>query len=130
MRLSTGASTILLSIATLSSRTMGDNQTAKSSASTFTVWVKERPTAAWVREWIKGAKQAVTADERSVIDGYTPRSLLEYTHVTVPAELTLGGDVTQTMVESRYVARLNGQDINSIRDTKRADHASEISMGL
>ena len=56
MRLSTGASTILLSIATLSSRTMGDNQTAKSSASTFTVWVKERPTAAWVREWSKGAK--------------------------------------------------------------------------
>ena len=69
MRPSAGASTFLFFIATLLPRAtvMGDNQTAKSGASTFSVWVKERPTAAWVREWIKGAKQAVTADERSII---------------------------------------------------------------
>ena len=52
----------------------------------------ERPLASDVLEWTRVNKPRLSADFRAIADGYTPRSLLAYSAVTVPDALVAAGD--------------------------------------
>ena len=44
--------------------------------------------ASVVIDWLKVAKPLLMADQRAIVDGKTPRSLLSYKLATVPALVT------------------------------------------
>ena len=81
--------------------TMAD--AAKSASSALALFPKERPSAEAAKDWIEAAKPLLTPDETAIVDGDTPRSLIQYTANTVPAELTEAGTVTASAVASREV---------------------------
>ena len=78
---------------------------AKHAAATLPLFLKERPLASEVKEWITAAKPLLPADQRALVDKITPRVLLAYTPATVPDALVAGGDVTAGMVATRDALR-------------------------
>ena len=53
--------------------TMADN-----ALSALPLFQKERPTAEAVRAWLDEAKLLLRPDETSLVDGYQPRTLIQY----------------------------------------------------
>ena len=61
----------------------------------------ERPKAHDVKTWAEAAKASLTADERALVEGYSPRCLMYYTVDTVPAVLTVGKGISAANVATR-----------------------------
>ena len=107
---------------------MASADAAKPSASvTLPLFAKERPLASEVHDWLESAKPLLPSDQRALIDGVTPRAIIAYTLATLPPELSVGGTVTEAMVQARVAARLAIQDSNSIKTESKAAHLSEIN---
>ena len=58
----------------------------------------EKPLAADVLEWTRVNKLRLTPDQRALVDGYVPRSLLAYAANTVPAVLVADATPTRSTV--------------------------------
>ena len=69
-----------------------------------------KPLASEVNEWLLANKPKLTSDQRAIVDGYTPRSLLAYSAVTVPAALVVGVNVTEAMVANREIVIMSRTD--------------------
>ena len=67
---------------------MSEAAAAKTAFTLLPPFEKERPKASSVLDWVKAAKALISADQRSLIEGTTPRSLLVYTPATVPPLVT------------------------------------------
>ena len=65
--------------------------TKAGASSTFPLFEKERPLASTVKEWIEQSESLLPADQRALVDGRLPRTLLQYRSVTVPPSLVLRG---------------------------------------
>ena len=78
---------------------MGD---AARSTCALPLFEKERPKSSTVLDWLKIAKPLLPADQRALIDGITPRSLLAYKPASVPPVLqAVEGGVTAATVATR-----------------------------
>ena len=66
----------------------------ESAAEALPLFPKERPSAETVKEWVEKAKPLLKPDETALIDGDEPRSLLVYTHSTLPPALVAENDPT------------------------------------
>ena len=54
----------------------------------------ERPSVGAMKEWLETARDQLTADQRSLVDGYSPRGCAALEPDTVPGVLVEGGSVT------------------------------------
>ena len=74
---------ILLCV-TVCTQAMAASADAKPGATaTFPLFEKERPLASTVKEWIEQSESLLPADQRSLVDGRRPRTLLQYRPATV-----------------------------------------------
>ena len=103
---------------------------ATTAAATLPLFLKERPLASEVKDWVTAAKPLLPADQRALVDGITPRVLIQYTHASVPAALTLGTDVTAAMVATRDALRMQIEDANNLKTLSKQAHESEIKASL
>ena len=78
--------------ALIAAKAMGDASTAKSASASVALplFPKERPLASEAKDWLDEAKILLPADQRALVDGLTPRSLLGYKPSTVPAPIASG----------------------------------------
>ena len=60
------------------------------ASSTLPLFDKERPLASTVKEWIEQSESLLPADQRALVDGRTPRTLLQYRSSAVPSSLVAG----------------------------------------
>ena len=110
--------------------TMADN-----TLSALPLFQKERPTAEAVRAWLDEAKPLLRPDETSLVDGDTPRTLIQYRDSTVPDALVAGAADATTGITAAHVATRAMQiqsvvDENSKRLEQRKSHLSEIEDGF
>ena len=97
---------------------MSEHISTKTAASVaLPVFTKERPTAEYHQEWAKAARTHFTADQLSLIDGYDPLSLLQYSSATVPGALVANesAGITPAAVAARDEARLRVRIVASTR---------------
>ena len=108
---------------------MGD---AAKSAATLPLFEKERPKSSTVLDWLKTAKPLLSADQRAIVEGNTPRSLLQYTAATIPPVLVADAatGVTATAAAQREAVRLQIQDSNDLKEQQYRAHESEIRLSL
>ena len=70
------------------------------------------------------------ADQRALVDGRTPRTLLQYRAVSVPPALVPGEGITAAVVAGREATRLSTRDANALKDDQARYHESEIRLAL
>ena len=78
-------------------------ETAKSAVA-LPLFMKERPTAEAVKDWLEEARPHLTADETSIVDGDLPRTMIKYGGSTVPAALVAdpnGSGITAGEIDER-----------------------------
>ena len=69
------------------------------ASSTLPLFDKERPLASTVKDWVEQSESLLPADQRALVDGRTPRTLLQYRAVSVPPSLVVGGSGSDKMPE-------------------------------
>ena len=106
----------------------GDTTTGASA--TFALFKKERPLASAVKEWIEQSESLLPADQRALVDGRMPRTLLQYRSLSVPPSLVAGGGITAEAVAAREADRLVVIEGNRLRDDQWASHDSEMRLSL
>ena len=106
----------------------GDTTTGASA--TFALFKKERPLASTVKEWIEQSESLLPADQRALVDGRMPRTLLQYRPLSVPPSLVAEGGITAEAVAAREADRLNVIEGNKLRDDQMASHDSEMRLSL
>ena len=79
----------------------------ESAAEALPLFPKERPSAETVKEWVEKVKPLLKPDETALIDGDEPRSLLVYTHSTLPPALVAENDPTGGGMTGIIVAGLH-----------------------
>ena len=103
------------------------------SAIALPLFLKERPSAEAVRDWLEEAKPMLSADETSIVDGDQPRTMLQYQDNTVPATLVAdpgGTGITAGNVAARQMQQQAVIDANAVKLAQRTSHLSEIEDGL
>ena len=99
------------------------------TAITLPLFPKERPLASEVSDWIDSAKSILPPDQKALIDGVAPRSLLVYTHASVPAALD-SAVAGEGPTASRDALRANIEDSNALKTQQQEAHDSEIRDAL
>ena len=117
-----------VAMCTHSMNASGDTTTGASA--TFALFKKERPLASTVKEWIEQSESLLPADQRALVDGRTPRTLLQYRSLSVPPSLVAGGGITAAAVAAREADRLIVIEGNRLRDDQFASHNSEMRLSL
>ena len=104
--------------------TMSD--TASNSAHSLPLFSKERPAAETVQDWLKLAKPLLSHDETAIVDGDTPRTLIQYRDATVPAVLALdaGAGIGARDVAHRDMQIQSVADANAVKLDQRRSHLS------
>ena len=124
------ASIPLLCVAVCTQSMTTSSDTKAGASSTFPLFEKERPLASTVKEWIEKSESLLPADQRALVDGRLPRTLLQYRPVTVPPALVPGEGITSAAIATRDAIRLSTTDSNSLKDDQKASHESEIRLAL
>ena len=112
---------------------MGD---AVKTTAALPLFEGERPKSSVVLDWLRVAKPMLAADQRALIDGNTPRSLLAYKAATVPPALTAAaapaaaGGITEAAVAQRDALIIQVQDANALKAEQALAHESEIWLNL
>ena len=88
------------------------------------------PLASAVKEWIEQSESLIPADQRALVDGRTPRTLLQYRSLSVPPSLVAGGGITAAAVAAREADRLILIERNKLKDDQLASHNSEMRLSL
>ena len=121
---------ILLCV-TVCTQAMAASADAKPGATaTFALFEKERPLASTVKEWIEQSESLLPADQRALVDGRTPRTLLQYRPATLPAALVEAGGITAAAVAARDATRMSVNDSNALKQDQMVSHESEIRLSL
>ena len=111
------AGLLVLLGAAFASRRMADASTAKTASASvsLTQFPKERPLASEVKDWCDDAKPLLPADQRALINGLTPRSLIAYSASTLPDPIAPG----EAGAAQREALRLQIEDSNRIKEEQR-----------
>ena len=70
------------------------------------------------------------ADQRALVDGRMPRTLLQYREISVPPALATGEGITAATVASREASRQSTADANALKADQKKSHESEIRLAL
>ena len=117
--------------ASICAHTMTTDAVGKTAApAVLTLFEKERPKAATVKDWLKDAKPSFSASERALLENRTPRSIMVYDHNTVPAELTASEHTTGATVAQREVQRQAVIDANDAKTRQKKEHLAELRENI
>ena len=119
---------LCVTICTPSMTTSFDTKAVASS--TLPLFDKERPLASTVKDWVEQSESLLPADQRALVDGRTPRTLLQYRAVSVPPSLVLGEGITAAVVAAREASKLATRDANALKADQAKSHESEIRLAL
>ena len=122
------AGVLVLLGALIAAKAMGDASTAKSASASVALplFPKERPLASEAKDWLDEAKILLPADQRALVDGLTPRSLLGYKPSTVPAVIAPG----DPGAAQREALRIQIEDANAVKADQKEAHMSEIKGNM
>ena len=102
------------------------------AARTFPIHPGQACDLAEGRKWIDSVRRMLPSDWLSILDGVTPRILLQYKRLTVPVALMYAAvndpdpGVPQTSVLSRELEIHRVQDTNAARDDSETAHMAEL----
>ena len=109
---------------------MASADAARSTAAvSLPLFLKERPLASEVSDWIDSAKTILSSDQKALIDGVPPRSFLVYKHATIPAALVVA-DHGPGATATREALRTSIRDTNALKTEQQAAHESELRDAL
>ena len=124
------ASIPLLCVAACTHSMTASVDTTTGASATFALFEKERPLASTVKEWIEQSESLLPADQRALVDGRTPRTLLQYRPATLPDALVEAGGITAAAVAARDATRMSVNDSNTLKQDQMVSHESEIRLSL